>query len=37
MGLGAAEREGVVPAGPAPTSRVAQESCAQAHYRSELG
>ncbi len=35
MGPGAAEREEVLPAGPAPASRVAQEPPAQAPYRSE--
>ncbi len=37
MEPGAVEREEVAPAGPAPTSRVAQEPRAQAHFRSELG
>ncbi len=37
MGPGAAEREEVTPAGPAPASRVAQEPRAQVLYRSELG
>ena len=37
MEPGGAEREGVAPAGPAPTSRVAQQPHAQVLYGSKLG